>query len=78
MYKIVNSAKDNDGNIIKVNDLVEMISIYTHKLTGQIVKVIQIHKQGYDGTILTCDKAVDPDTSKYHNSGRAKYFIKRG
>ena len=75
MYKQVNTAKDRQGKIIKIGDNVEWIDIYTKKLTGIIAKVLSIHKQGYDGTILTCNKGADYNS--IFKTCRASDTIKR-
>ena len=77
MYRPVNSAKDSQGGVIKIGDKVEWLDFYNYnKPTGVIATVLKIRKQGYDGTILTCDKSTG--WNKVFKEIRAKHTIKRG
>lgn len=57
MTREAKTAKDINGDTVRVGDSVEAMDIYSGEWSGRIVKVAGIHRQGYDGTILTCTPA---------------------
>lgn len=64
MYRICNSAKDRKGNKIQRGDTVLYLGWRSgERFTIQPtpVKVVNIHHQGSDGTILTCDRPPNAD-----------------
>jgi len=77
MYKKCKTAKDSQGNILKIGDKIEWLNFYNNNIpTGIIATILAIHKQGYDGTILTCDKGAK--WNKIFKEIRAIYTLKRG
>lgn len=53
MTKLAKTATDANGKKIRIGDKIEAMDIYSEQWTGRIVEVIKIHRQGYDGTIVT-------------------------
>jgi hypothetical protein len=51
------TATDANGRKIRVGDKVEAMDIYSGEWSGRIVEVARIHRQGYDGTIVTTSPA---------------------
>lgn len=77
------TAKDKFGATIRIGDMVK-IYINGAQLSetecepnrwGPAVKVVSIHSQGYDGTILHTDIAPDPDFP-HHKQGAARDFAR--
>lgn len=78
MYTEAKTAKDRDGNTLKVGCMIlykgcksgEHFTIPTEPVT-----IVRMHKQGANGTVLTCDKAPKPEYP-HHLSCRASDCIK--
>lgn len=54
------SAKDVAGRRVVVGDFVQAVDDVCNVI-GEPVRVVKIHRQGYDGTILTTDYPLEPD-----------------
>ena len=70
-YKKAKTATGKDGLKIRIGDTIEAFNFYDKKWNGIYVKVIDMWKQGLDGTILKCDNPPLPESSKYHFNHRA-------
>lgn len=72
LYRPVKVARDRDGSLITIGDEVRLVENEHASIGGETppVRVLGIHRQGIDGTILTFDKA--PQTKlPFHRSARA-------
>jgi hypothetical protein len=69
------TATDSKGQKVRVGDTVRAINGRDDKPTGPPVRVVKIHRQGYDGTILTTDPAPESDYP-HHFSRAAKYCVR--
>jgi hypothetical protein len=75
MNPIAKTATDAKGNRLKVGDAVKMIEIDLTR-EPQTTRIVKMHRQGFDGTILTCDKCPDLQYP-HHFSVQAKWVEKQ-
>jgi len=73
--RIIKTAKDIYGKVIKVGDKVVAHSIYDPIRYNIIGIVTQLHHQGKDGAIVTTNISLDP-VYKHNNTHIARYCEK--
>jgi hypothetical protein len=75
MNQEAKTATDSKGQKVVVGDTVRAINPRDDKPTGPPVRVTSIHRQGFDGTILTTDPAPESDYP-HHFSRAAKHCVR--
>ena len=60
---MIKTATDYYGEKLNIGDIVEGRDIYSKELKwmGNKVVILEIKRQGYDGTILICDSNPSPE-----------------
>ena len=75
MNPSANSARGMDGKVIRRGDMVSLVDPYDGKTVHPPVLVLDIYRQGYDGTILHTEPAPSPEFP-HHKQCVAKNAMK--